>query len=127
MDSCLKKLSDSLHFTAKEVFVYVTSSVLRLTPPNSELLFASFAIEHILTVQCSAKNTSAVGVVFKRSKAKCVCHLFDCGDQFTTKIFLKTVKEALVSIREEDTVSLKNKVCVCVCVCVCMCVCVCVK
>jgi hypothetical protein len=109
VDSCLKKLSDSLHFTAKEVFVYVTSSVLRLTPPNSELLFASFAIEHILTVQCSAKNTSAVGVVFKRSKAKCVCHLFDCGDQFTTKIFLKTVKEALVSIREEDTVSLKNK------------------
>ena len=102
---------DCPHWTVKEVFVYVTTSVLRLTPPNTDLLFASFAVEHILTIECSTKKKTVVGVVFKRSKAKCVCHLFECGDDLTSKIFVKTVKEALVSIREQDMITLKNRVC----------------
>nr|WNS50026.1 uncharacterized protein 1 [Halisarca dujardinii] len=109
VDHCLRKMTTSVHFAAKEVFVYVTNSVLRLTPPHSDLLFASFSVEHVLGVESSLKTESVVGIVFKRSKAKCACHVFDCKDRLTAKIFLKTVKEALVSIPEEESLRLKAR------------------
>ena len=62
-----------------EVMAYVTSEKLRLAPPNNScLLFKSFAIKDILSVQKCSKNKRIIGVLVWKSRALPVCHILRC-------------------------------------------------
>ena len=110
IDSCLKKVSESQLQSIKEVFVYITSAYIQLTPPNSKLLFAYFGMNHILSVCPSARNKRVFGIVLRRPRCKSVCHLLRSRDDFTPKVFMETVKEALISINKQTMQNLQIKV-----------------
>ena len=63
-----------------EVVVYVTSEKLRLAPPkNASVLFKSFAVKDILSVQKCSKNRRIVCVaVWKSKKMAPQCHALRC-------------------------------------------------
>lgn len=76
-DSVAKELINS---KPVEVVVYVSSEKIRLAPPkNSSLLFKSFAVKDILSVEKCTKNRRIVCVsVWKSRRALPQCHALRC-------------------------------------------------
>lgn len=65
-----------------EVIAYVSSERIRLAPPkNQSLLFKSFAIKDVLSVEKCSKNKRIIGIVIWRSKTTTpTCHVLRCPD-----------------------------------------------
>ena len=110
VDVCAREVIKSSHQSTKDVQVDVSLTGIKLTPPDSNLLFAAFGTEHILSISSCAKNKRFVGIIFKRSRGRCVCHLFRCRDDATPKILVSTVNKALVSISKNAMCKLKEQV-----------------
>ena len=77
-----------------EVMAYVTSEKLRLAPPkNSSLLFKSFAIKDILSIQKCTKNKRIVGIIVWKSKATPLCHVLRCPTQLVSNALYESILE----------------------------------
>lgn len=91
VDQVAKQLVDS---RPVEVVTYVTSERVRLAPPNNaSLLFKSFAMKDILTVQRCSKNKRIVGVVlWKSCKAIPICHVLRCTDHLVAGSLYEAIR-----------------------------------
>ena len=95
VDNVAKRLVDS---KPMEVTLYITSERIRLAPPNSALLFKSFAMRDILSVQQCSKNKRIVGVVVWRPRSTPACHIVRCTDVILAGSLRDTVWELSQSI-----------------------------
>ena len=76
-----------------EVIAYVSSEKVRLAPPrNQSVLFKSFAIKDVLSVQRCTKNKRIIGIVIWRSKTTTpTCHILRCPDNMVSNTFYDAV------------------------------------
>lgn len=88
-----------------EVMVYVTSEKLRLAPPkNASLLFKSFAMKDILSVQRCSKNRRIVCVaVWKSKRVAPQCHALRCPSVLVSSALYDSILDQTQSI--DDIVS----------------------
>ena len=110
VDVCARELMKSSQQSTKDVQMDVSLTDIKLTPLDSDLLFAAFGTEHILSISSCAKNKRFVGIIFKRSRGRCVCHLFRCRDDVTPNMLISCVNKALVSISRSAMCKLKEQV-----------------
>ena len=106
-DSLAKQLINSKPI---EVVVYVTSEKIRLAPPrNSSLLFKSFAVKDILSVQKCSKNRRIVCVsVWKSRKAPPICHALRCPSALVSSALYDSILDQTQNV---DDIASTSKVC----------------
>ena len=89
-----------------EVTAYVTSEKLRLAPPNnSPVLFKSFAMKAIFSVQKCNKNKRILGVVVWRSRGTPVCHILRCPTHLVSSALQDTILDQTQNV---DDISLSK-------------------
>ena len=89
VDVVAKQLVDS---RTVDIIAYVTSEKIRLAPPNnSALLFKSFAIKDLLSVQKCSKNQRIVGLVLWKPKSNPVCHVLRCPNHLISSALHEAV------------------------------------
>ena len=82
-----------------EVMVYVTSEKLRLAPPkNSSVLFKSFAMKDILSVQKCSKNKRIVSVAVWKSKSAPMCHMLRCPTTLVSNALHESILDQTQSV-----------------------------
>ena len=110
-DSLAKALINS---RPVEVLVYVTSEKLRLAPPkNSSLLFKSFAVKDILSVQkCSVNRRIVCVAVWKSRRVAPQCHVLRCPSVLVSNVLYDSILDQTQSV---DDVS-SDQVCLHMCV-----------
>jgi len=75
-----------------DIIAYVTSEKIRLAPPNnSALLFKSFAIKDLLSVQKCSKNKRIVGLVLWKPKSNPICHVLRCPNHLVSSALYEAV------------------------------------
>jgi len=75
-----------------DIIAYVTSEKIRLAPPNnSALLFKSFAIKDLLSVQKCSKNKRIVGLVLWKPKSNPICHVLRCPNHLVSGALYEAV------------------------------------
>ena len=108
---------DCVNMAAKElvvsrtvdVVVYVTSEKIRLAPPNnSALLFKSFALKELLSVQKCSKNKRIVGLVLWRPKSIPVCHVLRCPDHLVSSALYDAVRLQSQSVDDITLSKVRN-------------------
>lgn len=105
VDHVAKHLVDS---RPVEVVAYVTSEKVRLAPPkNAALLFKSFAMKDILSVQKCSKNKRIIGIVVWKPKSLPACHILRCPDHLVANSLYEATWYQSQSV---DDVALKSKV-----------------
>ena len=105
-DSLAKEL---INCKPVEVVVYVTSEKIRLAPPkNSSLLFKSFAVKDILSVQKCSKNRRIVCVsVWKSRRTLPQCHALRCPSALVSSALYDSILDQTQNI---DDITSTNKV-----------------
>lgn len=89
VDQVAKQLVDS---KSVEVIAYVTSEKVRLAPPKSSaLLFKSFAMKDILSVEKCSKNKRIVGVLVWKSRGIPSCHILRCPTHIIANSLYETI------------------------------------
>lgn len=92
-----------------DVVVYVTSEKIRLAPPNnSALLFKSFALKDLLSVQKCSKNKRIVGLVLWRPKSIPVCHVLRCPDHLVSSALYDAVRLQSQSVDDITLSKVRN-------------------
>ena len=83
-----------------EVAVYVTSEKIRLAPPRtSSVLFKSFAVKDILSVQKCSKNRRIVCVsVWKSRKTLPQCHILRCPSVLVSSALYDSILDQTQSV-----------------------------
>ena len=85
-----------------EVMVYVTSEKVRLAPPkNASLLFKSFAVKDLLSVQRCSKNSRIVCVaVWKSRRVAPQCHALRCPSALVSSALYDSILDQTQSVDE---------------------------
>lgn len=97
-DTVAKELINS---RPTEVMAYVTSEKLRLAPPkNASVLFKSFAMKDILSVQKCSKNRRIVCVAVWKSKAAPRCHVLRCPTTLVSNALHDAILDQTQSVDE---------------------------
>ena len=92
-----------------DVVAYVTSEKIRLAPPNnSALLFKSFAMKELLSVQKCSKNKRIVGLVLWRPKNIPVCHVLRCSDHLVSSALYDAVRQQSQSVDDVTLSKVRN-------------------
>lgn len=106
-DSVAKELINS---KPVEVVVYVMSEKIRLAPPkNSSLLFKSFAVKDILSVQKCSKNRRIVCVsVWKSRRTPPQCHALRCPSALVSSALYDSILDQTQNV--DDIASSSDKV-----------------
>ena len=92
-----------------DVVAYVTSEKIRLAPPNnSALLFKSFAMKELLSVQKCSKNKRIVGLVLWRPKSIPVCHVLRCSDHLVSSALYDAVRLQSQSVDDVTLSKVRN-------------------
>ena len=87
-----------------EVMAYVTSEKLRLAPPkNSSVLFKSFAVKDILSVQKCSKNKRIVCVSVWKSKAVPQCHVLRCPTTLVSNALYDSILDQTQNVDDIST------------------------
>ena len=87
-----------------EVMAYVTSEKLRLAPPkNSSVLFKSFAVKDILSVQKCSKNKRIVCVAVWKSKAVPQCHFLRCPTSLVSSALHDSILDQTQNVDDIST------------------------
>lgn len=89
-----------------EVMAYVTSEKLRLAPPkNSTVLFKSFAMKDILSVQKCSKNKRILGIVVWKGRVTPLCHILRCPTHLVSSALHDSILDQTQNV---DDVSLSK-------------------
>ena len=89
-----------------EVAAYVTSEKLRLAPPNnSPMLFKSFSMKAIFSVQKCSKNKRILGVVVWRGRGTPVCHVLRCPTHLVSSALQDSILDQTQNV---DDISLSK-------------------
>ena len=92
VDSVNRVAKQLVDLRAAEVVVYVTSERVRLAPPNNAaVLFKSFAVKDILSVQRCAKNKRIIGVVIWKPRSVPICHVLRCPDHLVANSLVDAI------------------------------------
>lgn len=87
-----------------EVMAYVTSEKLRLAPPkNASVLFKSFAMKDILSVQKCSKNRRIICVSVWKSRAAPQCHVLRCPTTLVSNALYDAILDQTQSVDDVST------------------------
>ena len=87
-----------------EVMAYVTSEKLRLAPPkNASVLFKSFAMKDILSVQKCSKNRRIICVSVWKSKAAPQCHVLRCPTTLVSNALYDAILDQTQTVDDVST------------------------
>ena len=112
VNSVAKQLVDQ---RPAEVVAYVSSQKIRLAPPKNEaVLFKSFAVKDILTVEKCTINKRIIGIIVWKFKTRPpTCHILRCPDELVSKSLYEAVW-GLSQVYDDITM---NEVSPCDCIC----------
>lgn len=87
---------------ASPMIMYIATEKIRLAAPDSNVLFASFAVENILLTTLCSINKRIVGMLVWKSRALPSWHLIRCTDNLVAGSVLESIQMACETVKSDE-------------------------
>ena len=96
---------------ASPMILYIATEKIRLAAPDSNVLFASFAVENILATTLCSINKRIVGMLVWKSRALPSWHLIRCNDNLVAGSVLESIQMACETVKSDEITEVSHDIC----------------
>lgn len=98
---------------ASPMILYIATEKIRLAAPDSNVLFASFAVENILATTLCSINKRIIGMLVWKSRALPSWHLIRCNDNLVAGSVLESIQMACETVKSDEITEVSHGICGC--------------
>lgn len=96
---------------ASPMILYIATEKIRLAAPDSNVLFASFAVENILATTLCSINKRIVGMLVWKSRTLPSWHLIRCNDNLVAGSVLESIQMACETVKSDEITEVSHDIC----------------
>jgi len=105
INSIARDLSEKAAFP---MIFYIATEKIRLAAPDSNVLFASFAVENILATTLCTINKRIVGMLVWKSRTLPSWHLIRCSDNLVAGSVLESIQMACETVKSDEITEVRE-------------------